>query len=153
MIANRIVLDTNVCLDLFVFQDPRWAGLLHAMERRDIEVVTRKDCRAEWLLVLDYPRFSLDEASRMEVRLRFDALISCVEPPQSVQLSELPICKDREDQKFLEIALQSGAGTLITKDKALLKLAKRLARKGLFSVMTPEAWMLAKSATEGQTPT
>src|SRR6185369_16914273 len=29
---KRIVIDTNVCLDLFVFQDPRWASLLAAIE-------------------------------------------------------------------------------------------------------------------------
>ena len=28
---KRIVIDTNVCLDLFVFQDPRWASLLEAI--------------------------------------------------------------------------------------------------------------------------
>ena len=28
---QRLVLDTNVCLDLFVFRDPRWTGLLQAM--------------------------------------------------------------------------------------------------------------------------
>jgi hypothetical protein len=27
---KRIVIDTNVCLDLFVFHDPRWAALLAA---------------------------------------------------------------------------------------------------------------------------
>jgi putative PIN family toxin of toxin-antitoxin system len=146
MIANRIVLDTNVCIDLFVFQDPRWAHLLDAMECREIEVVTRRDCRSEWLLVLNYPHFFLDEAAKTQARQKFDALITCVEPKDIVGHAELPVCKDREDQKFLEIALQSDASTLITKDKALLKLAKRLARKGLFSVQTPDAWLRAKSA-------
>jgi hypothetical protein len=31
---------------------------------------------------------------------------------------------------------------LITKDKALLKLARRLAREGMFKVMLPESWTL-----------
>ncbi len=30
--AERMVLDTNVCLDLFVFNDARWAPLLAALE-------------------------------------------------------------------------------------------------------------------------
>lgn len=145
MITNRIVLDTNVCIDLFVFRDPRWANLLQALENRELEAITRKDCRSEWLLVLEYPHFALDDSSRSEARERFDALITCIEPKQAVQAAALPVCKDREDQKFLEIALQSDASTLITKDKALLKLAKRLARKGLFSVQTPEAWTCARS--------
>jgi len=42
--APRIVLDTNVCLDLFVFRDPRWNALLTALNNGDIEAVTREDC-------------------------------------------------------------------------------------------------------------
>lgn len=140
MIPNRIVLDTNVCIDLFVFRDPRWARLLQALEEKELEAVTRKDCRNEWLLVLNYPHLPLDEASRMEARSRFDALISCVEPEPPISDVLLPVCKDKDDQKFLVLTLQANASTLITKDKALLKLAKRLTRKGLFNVLTPEAW-------------
>ena len=29
--VKTIILDTNVCLDLFVFHDPRWAPLLDAL--------------------------------------------------------------------------------------------------------------------------
>jgi predicted nucleic acid-binding protein len=53
----------------------------------------------------------------------------------------LPVCKDRADQKFLEIARDAGASVLITKDKALLKLAA-LERAGMFKVLVPEAWTL-----------
>lgn len=140
MIPNRIVLDTNVCIDLFVFKDPRWACLLSSLETKRIEAVTRRDCRNEWLLVLNYPHLPLDEDSRIEARTRFDALIACIEPEPLLSHEALPVCKDKEDQKFLELALHARARTLITKDKALLKLAKRLMRKGLFSVQTPDAW-------------
>jgi len=44
---KRIVIDTNVCLDLFVFQDPRWASLLAAIESGAVEAITRADCRAD----------------------------------------------------------------------------------------------------------
>jgi putative PIN family toxin of toxin-antitoxin system len=152
MIPNRIILDTNVCIDLFVFRDPRWDRLLHALEQKELEAVTRKDCRSEWLLVLNYPHFPLNEASRTEARSRFDALIPCIEAEQAIAFPEvpLPVCKDKEDQKFLELAWQADASTLITKDKALLKLAKRLTRRGLFSVLTPEAWTRDNSTAESQ---
>ena len=39
--AKRIVLDTNVCLDLFVFHDPRWSKLLAAIESGEVEALTR----------------------------------------------------------------------------------------------------------------
>ena len=137
---QRLVLDTNVCLDLFVFRDPRWAGLLQAMQDGHVQAITRADCRMEWQLVLDYPHLKVDPAQKADVIEEFDALIACVEPPTALDMIKLPQCTDRDDQKFLELALQVRADLLITKDKALLKLAKKTARAGLFSIITPQAW-------------
>jgi putative PIN family toxin of toxin-antitoxin system len=137
---KRIVLDTNVCLDLFVFQDPRWAALLHAIESGAVEAITRADCREEYLVVLHYKHLPLDDDSRPLSAARFDQLIKVVAPPESGV--RLPVCTDRDDQKFLELARDAGAHILITKDKALLKLGRRLAKAGMFKVMVPEAWSL-----------
>ena len=65
---QKLVLDTNVCLDLFVFNDPRWASLLAAMESGAVHAITREDCRAEYLVVLHYKHLPLDEASRAACR-------------------------------------------------------------------------------------
>jgi putative PIN family toxin of toxin-antitoxin system len=137
---KRIVIDTNVCLDLFVFQDPRWASLLAAIESGAVEAITRADCRAEYLFVLNYPHLPLDDSSRPESAARFDRYIKVVQPPESGV--RLPVCTDRDDQKFLELARDAQADILITKDKALLKLAKRLAKAGMFKVIQPEKWSL-----------
>ena len=142
--AHRIVIDTNVCLDLFVFHDPRWAGLLAAIESGAVEAVTRADCRDEYHVVLHYAHLPLDAASRPLSAARFDALIKVVAPsPKPVRL---PVCTDRDDQKFLEVARDADAAILITKDKALLKLARKTAQSGLFRIMLPEAWL--KTQTE-----
>jgi putative PIN family toxin of toxin-antitoxin system len=137
---KRIVLDTNVCLDLFVFKDPRWAGLLAAIESGAVEAITRADCRDEYLIVLHYKHLPLDDDSRPLSAARFDQLIKVVAPPESG--IRLPVCSDRDDQKFLELARDAQADILITKDKALLKLARRLAKAGMFRVIVPEAWTL-----------
>lgn len=150
MAANRIVLDTNVCLDLFVFRDPRWNTLLQAMHNGEVNAVTREDCRMEWLVVLDYPHLPLKEGDKPAIRAEFDRLITCL-PNAAVNTFGLPICTDPDDQKFLELALQSGAHTLITKDKALLKLAKKTARKNMFAIMTPQLWHAGLAATAATT--
>ena len=137
--AKRIVLDTNVCLDLFVFQDPRWAALLAALEDGRIEAVTRADCRDEYRVVLHYSHLPLDERTRPRSADRFDALIKVIAPEP--KLVRLPVCTDKDDQKFLEVARDAGADILITKDKALLKLARKTAQAGLFRIMVPEAWL------------
>jgi putative PIN family toxin of toxin-antitoxin system len=139
-IRPRLVIDTNVCLDLFVFHDPRWAGLLAALESGAVEAVTRSDCRDEYNIVLHYKHLPLDDATRPLAAARFDALITVVAPPESGV--RLPVCTDKDDQKFLEVARDARADVLITKDKALLKLARRLAKAGMFKVMVPEAWSL-----------
>jgi len=137
--AKPIVLDTNVCLDLFVFKDPRWARLLAALESGAVEAVTRADCRDEYRIVLHYPHLPLDDDSRAAAADRFDALIRVVAP--SEKPVRLPNCSDRDDQKFLELARDAGAAILVTKDKALLKLGRRTAREGLFRIMLPDAWI------------
>ncbi len=144
MIPKRIVLDTNVCLDLFVFRDPRWAALMAALRDRTVEAVTREDCRTEWLKVLEYRHLPLDPASRPLAAAEFDTLITCMTGECMTARSEvlLPVCTDPDDQKFLELARDAHAQTLITKDKALLKLARRTARAGLFGIVTPEKWSL-----------
>ena len=142
MITKRVILDTNVCLDLFVFHDPRWDNLLAALKRGEVMAVTRADCRNEWLRGLDYPNLPLEEESKKQSAAQFDALISCIAPAPRTGIM-LPICSDSDDQKFLEIACDAEASWLVTKDKALLKLARKTARSGLFSIVKPEAWQPA----------
>jgi len=49
--------------------------------------------------------------------------------------AKLPACRDPDDQKFLEAALAAGAAFLLTRDKALLELARRIEA---FRIVTPE---------------
>lgn len=139
---QRVVLDTNVCLDLFLFQDPRWQFLHDALKHGDIEAVTSTSCRMEFILVLGYTKMQLSVESQTALLKEFDHLIKRVDSPAEFASSaRLPRCKDGDDQKFLELAYVSGADTLITKDKALLKLARKTIRSELFRIFTPEAWL------------
>lgn len=150
----RLILDTNVCLDLFVFRDPRWQALLSAMRDGAVECLTRADCRTEWTLVLAYTKLGLDNQAQQAALAEFDSLIALA--GDLVPASDsLPICKDRDDQKFLELAASSGAHCLITKDKALLKLARRTRKLGLFEIMSPAQWVAAHEleALPGGRPT
>jgi len=141
---QRIVLDTNVCLDLFVFQDARWATLLSALESGAVEAVTRADCRDEYRFVLHYPHLPVDDSTRAVSEQRFDTLIRVVDAP--AKPVRLPVCTDKDDQKFLELARDAGADVLITKDKQLLKLGKKTVQAGLFRIMLPERWLKEASA-------
>lgn len=138
----RVVLDTNVCLDLFLFGDAQSAALHVAMRERTIQAVTRADCRAEWLRVLHYPQVPVDAAARPAVEAAFDALVHCLPDELATPAAEvrLPRCADPDDQMFLELAHAAGARWLVSKDNELLKLAPRCARDGLFWIGLPQAW-------------
>ncbi|MGN6481755.1 putative toxin-antitoxin system toxin component, PIN family [Luteibacter sp.] len=140
----RVVLDTNVCLDAFVFCDPRAATLVAAIEAGEVEAVTRDDCRAEWLAVLDYPTLRLDAARRTAAVSRFDALVRVL-PPLDCE-KKPPRCKDPDDQKFLELAAASRASIVFSRDAEVLRLGRRTKREGLFDIMRPEEWPAFRDA-------
>jgi putative PIN family toxin of toxin-antitoxin system len=148
----RIVLDTNVCLDLFVFRDPMCSHLLAAMQGGAVQAVTRDDCREEWHRVLHYPQLPIDDQLRPSVSAAFDALIQLL-PAEASMVGEddipLPRCGDPDDQKFLELALASGARWLLSKDNELLKLDRRTRSAGLFSIRLPQLWSIADARSHG----
>lgn len=140
MTIPRLILDTNVCLDLFVFQDSRWASLIHAIESKTVEIITNTLCRNEWVRVLSYPNLSLNEEQKHAALAWFDRTITCLDFPPKNHII-LPVCSDKDDQKFLELSRDASAQILITKDKALLKLHKKTSKQNLFHVQSPENWV------------
>ena len=138
----RLVLDTNVALDLFVFRDPACERLRDALQRGLVQAVVDEPCRAEWLAVLEYPQFGLAEAARGQAMAAFDGAVARLPEAAMTPHPEvkLPRCADPDDQKFLELALAAGAQCLLSKDKALLQLARRTAREGWFRILAPSAW-------------
>ncbi|MNV98231.1 hypothetical protein D3C71_1934650 [compost metagenome] len=101
--------------------------------------VTDGECREEWLRVLEYPQLRLDEAARTAAMAAFDAQVRLL-PTASVPAGVLPRCADPDDQKFLRLAYTSGARWLLSRDDALLVLARRTRREGWFEILAPDAW-------------
>ncbi len=143
-----VVLDTNVCLDLLLFADPSCAALAAALADGRLQAVCNAECAEEWRRVLGYRIWQLD-AERQQVLLEAHARLhrSTGDPPVQaipVDISKLPLCRDRDDQKFLQLAADAGAWALVSKDRDLLKLARRCARLGLFHILRPSAFAEAE---------
>ena len=145
----RIVLDTNVCLDLFVFRDPAVAVLREALVSGAVIGATDGACRDEWERVLGYPALRLDDAARALLLAQYDALMRIVDDARPSEVA-LPRCADADDQKFLELAARCGARWLLTRDDALLKLGRRTKREGWFEIMTPGEWSFPVSRHPGE---
>lgn len=141
---RTIVLDTNVCLDLFVFADPRWTKLRIALQEGRLEAITRESCRNEWLAVLHYQQLPITDENRPGIIHDFDSLVRCIYPtttPTTPHSIKLPTCSDKDDQQFMELARDGRATHLITKDKALLKCARKVAKLNLFQILSPENFL------------
>jgi predicted nucleic acid-binding protein len=144
--APRIVLDSNVCLDLFAFRDPAAAPLLAALRDGSLHAVTDTACREEWQRILDYPKLALDPATRAACLRDYDELLhGHAHSPQDIDGVALPRCADADDQKFLELALAARARWLLTRDHALIVLGRRTAREGWFEIMTPRTWVALRT--------
>ena len=135
-LKERWVLDTNVVLDLVVFRDPGVELIAQAIRSGIAVPVISHDCLEELCRVLAYPQLKLDESGRLAALKCFRAQAQFVDVPATLP-APLPLCADPDDQKFLELAWHANARCLITKDKALLRLARAVARTGRFVVMKP----------------
>jgi putative PIN family toxin of toxin-antitoxin system len=134
--VRAIVLDTNIVLDLFVFSDPATPVLLQALQSGQVQWIASQPMRNELERVLAYthivPRLAFYQLSAQDVLGRFDALVRLVNVAPKVALN----CKDADDQKFIDLAA-AHQSLLISKDHAVLALAKRLRP---FGVLTSSAF-------------
>ena len=127
----RVVLDTNVWIDWLVFNDPGIAPLREAHRCARIQIVANDACIEEFERVLAYPEFKLDRAQKQTCRAQIERCTIRHEGHRTADLTALPRCSDPDDQKFLVLAFDAKAHWLLTRDNALLKLARRLKSAGL----------------------
>lgn len=132
-----VVLDTNVVLSLWMFEDPALVRLRAAVETGALRPISREDCLGELARVLAYTQFGQSPDRQAEIAAAYRARCTLVEPVDP-PACELPNCLDRDDQKFLELARDSGARALLTRDKLVLKLGKRPVIAARFAILTPE---------------
>jgi putative PIN family toxin of toxin-antitoxin system len=126
-IRTPLVLDTNIALDLFVFDDPASEALRAALAAMHVDWLATGAMREELSRVLGYPqivsRLTRQALTAETVLSAFDAQVCVVD-----QAPKAPVtCKDADDQKFIDLAVAHRA-TLISKDAHILRMTKRLAR-------------------------
>ncbi len=147
--SPAIVLDTNVVLDWLVFRDPSCQALGEAIEQRRISWLADAGMRAE-----------LDEVLRRGVgasRAPDLGVIDLIWQRHAVMLDRSAVtsnssvgaatpcrCSDPDDQPFIDLALESGARWLLSRDLAVLKLAREARSFGL-EILSPAVWSLQLS--------
>jgi len=143
--AQQVVIDTNVILDLCLFEDPKVGALMSKIREGSLVWLATQGMRDELVRVLTYPHLvgkaqQKDESLQLPVGSTLAQLLALFD--EWVTLCEAApkaryMCKDPDDQKFIDLAAHTGA-MLISKDKAVLALTNRLARLGVKVCNTPK---------------
>ncbi len=136
-----VVIDTQVVMDWLVFHDPRVTALVDAVAAGRLRWLVAPAMRDEIRHVLGRgvaARYSPDLAA---IEAAFDTHALAVDTAPAQPLAGRLVCRDPDDQKFIDLALAAGARWLISRDKAVLALAKRARPRGLL-IVKPEALQL-----------
>jgi len=157
MSPRKLVLDTNVVIDWLVFDDPFLARFRSQVLEGHITIVTHAPALEELRRVLAYPELKLDVGRRDQVLERYVAQ-TLLFPTQASPLTAseaaptnaastnagglatplprgFPRCRDSDDDPFLALAWHAKADALVSRDNAVLKLARRCRKFG-FEVLT-----------------
>ena len=120
-----LVLDTNILLDVWVFGDAAAAPLIAGLLQGQWRWLATPPMRDELARVLAYPQIvkslTHHQIHPQTVLDHFDAFAEMVAVAPKASVT----CKDPDDQKFIDLAVAHRA-TLLSKDHAVLSMAKRL---------------------------
>ena len=127
--TRAVVIDTNIVLDLFVFDDAAAKPLRAALEADEVAWLATDAMRVELARVLGYPQivprlafYQLTDADVLDAFDRHARLVPAA-PAAGIR------CKDPDDQIYIDLAVAHGA-RLFSKDGAVRAMRKRLAALG-----------------------
>ena len=122
---KTVIFDTNVLLDIFVFNDFRAIHIKAALVEKQLKALATPKTIEEFTDVISRPLFSLGQSTQEQILNEWRNLASIV---QDETLNSAPWqCQDSDDQVFLNLAYTSKPCLLLSKDNELLKLAKKAA--------------------------
>ena len=131
-VRQPVVLDTNIVLDVFVFNDALAQPLKKALEAGELDWLATQAMRDELERVLAYPqiipRLAFYGLSAGDVLAAFDRHARLTEVAAKASVT----CSDPDDQKFIDLAV-AGKALLLSKDQHVLSMKKRLLAQGVLA--------------------
>jgi putative PIN family toxin of toxin-antitoxin system len=135
-----VVFDTNVLLDLFVFNDFRALHLKQALIEGNIEALATQKTLEEFSDVIARPLFSLDQAQQELIHNQWLSLARVLDDQN---LLKAPwACQDPDDQVFLDLAYTAKPCSLISKDNEVLRFANKAATEQVLITADYKAFAL-----------
>jgi len=141
----RVVLDSNIWVDILIFDDAVARPIRAALEAGRLDAIISPACREELRRVLGYPQFARYAVDAKAALAWVDRVTRSVADPEDAARVQgeafVPRCKDRDDQKFLALADAADVAYLVSKDRAVLKLRRRMAKYCDVAVLPPKQFV------------
>lgn len=136
----RLILDTQVVMEWLVFRDLGIRALVEPIEAGQWRWIGCPAMRDELLHVLSRGVAARWNPDPEAIAAAFTRLCQMQELPAHDTTVPLLKCRDRDDQKFIDLALAQQVDALISRDADVLALAKRARKQGL-AILRPEQWL------------
>jgi putative PIN family toxin of toxin-antitoxin system len=138
----RVVFDTNTVVSALLFAGGRLAWLRQHWREGGAVPLASRVTAGELARVLAYPKFRLSLEDQIELMGDYLPYCETIEPEGRCPL----ICRDADDQPFLDLAEIGNADLLVTGDQDLLILAGQTK----FGIESPEAFRQRIHAIENE---
>ena len=140
MPPSLLVIDTQSLLDWLVFRNPVCADWAQRLQGTRWKWIFTSEMKAEFDFVVAKGFGDRWPVPQVEVADAWTRLAHATPSPSLGAAARLR-CSDPDDQKFIDLAIGGRVHTLVTRDKALLRLARKAADRHGVRVCTPQAWM------------
>jgi putative PIN family toxin of toxin-antitoxin system len=126
---KSVVFDTNVLLDIFVFNDFRAIHLKQKLIDGQLNALASPKTVEEFADVISRPLFSLEQAIQEDILKHWRSLAKVL-ADETLIIAPWQ-CQDPDDQVFLNLAYTAKPCFLFSKDNKVLELAKKATKEGI----------------------
>ncbi len=134
MEIKTLILDTNIVLDLLVFQDPRANWIRDGIARGQFELIYSSEMLLELADVIARPQFAQSAYDQSTVLSSWAQMaIHKPTPPRCPYR-----CDDPDDQAFIDLAYHYRPSQLLSKDRKVLQMQRTLGEQGVWVQSYPD---------------
>lgn len=120
------ILDTNVLLDIFYWKNEESLKAFQTLIDQGYAFLYADETLWEFADVISRERFALDHDAQLAL---IETILNHFKRAKITTTSPVK-CRDRDDQKFLDLTVSYPNSILVTRDKKVLKTRKRFRKLG-----------------------